>query len=131
MRSVLVHFNSQGNSAEDEPISINEAFYLVENQDSIKDDEESYLGFTHSKDAIIQFIRLSKDRWILDIPTYDGDEYKGSLNCEINHSYVFIIISEFFDSTPFQGSIIAKDYENLKKISQERWNLAYSLNFEE
>ncbi len=128
---MLVHFYSQGNMAEDEPVSINEAFYLVENQESIKEDEESYLGFTHSKDAILQLIRLDKERWILDIPTYKGIDYLGSLTCEVNHSYVFIILSEFFESTPFQLAIIEKDYESLKRISQERWSLAYSLISEE
>ena len=117
--------------AEDEPVSIDEAFYLIENQESIKDDEETYLGFTHSKDAILQFIRLDKARWILDIPTYEGTEYMGSLTCEISHSYVFIILSEFFESTPFQQAIIKKNYESLKKISQERWKLAFSLISEE
>lgn len=121
-----VHFFSHGHTADDEPISINEAFYLIENQESIKDDEETYLGFTHSKDAILQFIRLDKERWILDIPIFDGNDHLGSLTTEVSHSYVFIITGEFFESTPFQLAIIDKDYESLEKISQKRWSLVYS-----
>lgn len=124
---MLVHYYSQGNTAEDEPISVNEAFYLIENQETTREDEEAYLGFTHSKDAIIQLIRLDKNRWIIDIPTYDGMEYMGSLTAELNHSFVFIIIGEFFESTPFQIALINKDYDNVKKISQKRWKIVYSL----
>lgn len=126
---MYVHLFSHGEDLFKEKVNVHEACQLMELQSTVEEEEDSFIGFTHpsSDDALIQFLRMKKDEWVLDIPIYEKSNYIGSLVTEINHSLALTIITEFFHPTAFQQSIIEGEANTISSITRERWSIAFNL----
>ena len=125
---MFLHCYSKGQDIENVSISQPEAFSLIENQETIETDEDTFIGFTleQSEFAVLQFIRLTESDWLIDIPRYSNSTYVGTLNAEISHSLVFLIVNEFFNTTILQNAFIKNNYEEIQSISKNRWKLIFS-----
>lgn len=127
---MYVHLFSRGEDFFQEKLNVDDACKLIELQETVEEEEHNFIGFTHprSEDAMIQFVRMATDEWVLDIPTYKDGDYKGTYLTEINHSLTLTIVVEFYHQTPLQQAIINANYEQLLKIFRERWKIEF--NFE-
>lgn len=126
---MLVHLYSRGEDFFDQKLSVHEACQLIELQQTVDEEEESFIGFTHPdhKDATVQFIRIKKNEWIMDIPMFKGETYLGTMVTKIDHSHVLIIVNTFYHPTEFQHAIIVQDYSRVREISAMRWKIAYDI----
>ena len=120
---MYVHLYSRGEDFFKEKINVDDACKLMELQESVEQEEENFIGFTHpsSDDSFIQFIRMKADEWVVDIPIFHKSEFKGSYLSEINHSLALIIVVEFYHKTPFQTAFVNRDYDELLNICRTRW----------
>ncbi|MCY3412571.1 MAG: hypothetical protein INQ03_13110 [Candidatus Heimdallarchaeota archaeon] len=125
---MYVHLYSRGEDFFKEKVNVHEACQLIELQQTKKEEEDNFIGFTHPKneDAVIQFVRILKDEWLIDIPMIDNNRYVGSLVSEINHSLVLIVVTEFFHNTPLQQAILDKKYEDVMDIFKQRWKVPFN-----
>ncbi len=125
---LLVHFNSHGRSFENEPVSIKEAFYLIETHQDMREEPENYIGFSYpgEKDTVLQFIRIDHDNWIIDIPMYKENNYIASIQSKIGISAVFAIVHEYYSPTEFQKAMREHMYEKIKKICKNRWGITFN-----
>ncbi len=125
---MYVHLYSRGEDLFKEKLSVHEACQLVELQSTIEEEQDNFIGFTHpsSDDAIIQFIRMNKNEWILDIPMYNNGEYTGSLVTKIDHSHTLMIVTEFYHKTEFQAAIISGKYKILQEIVIKKWKISFN-----
>lgn len=124
---MYVHLFSRGEDFLREKINVDDACKLIELQETMDEESDNFIGFTHprSEDAVIQFIRVKKDEWLLDIPMTDDDSYSGSLVTKVSHSLTLIIVFEFYNNTPFQKSILDKNYDGLQETCRKRWEIAF------
>ena len=125
---MFLHCYSHGQDINNTRISQHEAFSLIENQETIETDEDTFIGFTleASEFAVLQFVRLTKDDWLIDIPKYSNSIYIESLIAEISHSFVFILLNEFFNTITFQNAFINGNYDELQTIFKNKWKLIFS-----
>lgn len=124
---MYVHLFSRGEDFLREKINVDDACKLIELQETMDEESDNFIGFTHprSEDAVIQFIRVKKDEWLLDIPMIDDDSYSGSLVTKVSHSLTLIIVFEFYNNTPFQKAILDKNYDGLQETCRKRWEIAF------
>lgn len=125
-----VNVSSGGKAMEDVPCTFDEAMYLVEHQDTFHKDKENYISFytDQQPDSSIQFIREEEDRWIIDIPAFEDDEYIGSFNSIANHSQTVALVTHFYlKESVLRQSIIGQDYASLEKEMGKTWGLGIHL----
>ncbi|MHA2276794.1 MAG: hypothetical protein ACXAC2_13560, partial [Candidatus Kariarchaeaceae archaeon] len=72
-----LHVYSEGIELEDYSVNLEDSFQLLENQSSKSEVEDNFIGFTLDDDdlSVIQFVRRTKEEWLLDIPTYENKQY--------------------------------------------------------
>ncbi|MHA2030394.1 MAG: hypothetical protein ACW99A_09375 [Candidatus Kariarchaeaceae archaeon] len=123
-----LHVYSEGIELEDYSVNLEDSFQLLENQSSKSEVEDNFIGFTLDDDdlSVIQFVRRTKEEWLLDIPTYENKQYVGSLSSLIGHHQVFSMTREFFntDST-INKSIRDRDYDSVIEYSKKRFGISY------
>jgi len=57
----------------------------------------SFIGFINEKNETIQFIRFTKDNWLIDVPLMKGKRYSHSLQeSELSTKKVKQIVRKFF-----------------------------------
>ena len=79
-------------------VTLNEAFNYIENLPSLDYADESFIGFKNDNDNFIQFIRKSKENWLLDIPGQDPKFNDCILNLENLSTFnVKYIVTAFFN----------------------------------
>jgi len=128
--SITAHVYSNGKTMENQPVTFDEAMFLVEHQDTFYEDEENFLGFTSPKhqDAVIQFVREEEDKWVVDVPVVREDTYMGSYVTVASHSKVVTIITNFFmPESVLRQSIEKQAYELLIEEFGTRWGLGMHL----
>ncbi len=76
----------------DRPAQVNLEEALRELDDH-KAVEGNFIGFVSEKDETIQFIRYSKDEWLIDVPVIIDGEYAYSLQDNLKHSQAKEIVS--------------------------------------
>jgi len=116
---MLLHVNSNDLHVEDELVSINVAFELLDSQSHLSVMEDNFIGFAlpENQEVIIQFVRKSTKKWVIDIPTYLDHEYVGSLSAEIPHDIVFRIVMDFFDeNSKIKVHMSNGEYSKIKQI---------------
>jgi hypothetical protein len=123
-----LHIYSEGVEFEDYSINLKDSFQLLENQSTQHEVEDNFIGFTLDDDnqAMIQFIRVSEEKWVVDIPTYEDKKYIRSLSSIINHHLVFSITRDFFDETAtIQQTIKEQDYDKLIECVKLRYGIVF------
>ena len=116
---MLLHVNSKDLHVEDELITVDVAFELLDSQSNSVVMEDNFIGFTHphNPQAIIQFVRKTNKEWVIDIPAYQDKKYFGSLSAEIPHDIVFRITMDFFDAnSKIQFHLANEEYSKIKQI---------------
>ena len=128
--TIKAHVYSNGKTMENLPVTFMEAMELAEYQDSIPIEPENFLGFTapENEHAVLQFVREEDDKWVVDIPVVEDDEYKGSWITIADHSKTIAMITNFFmiDSNLRQG-IVKQDYKLIEDELASRWGLGMHL----
>jgi len=115
---------------DNQPVSFEEAMFLVEHQDTYRQDKENFLGFTapEHQDAVLQFIREEEDKWIVDIPVMNGNSYVGSYHTITTHSKTVAIITNFFiEESELRQGIVTRDYDRVEHEMATRWGLGIHL----
>lgn len=126
-----LHIYSDEFELEHEPISLQEAFELLEKQSDQTTVEDNFIGFTMDNDdqIILQFIRNSVKKWTVDIPTYENKQYSGALTYQISQDLVFSLTRDFFDSNSvFHKSLKSKNYEGVIEYSKMRYGIVFEYN---
>jgi len=91
-----------------ENVSLEEALREIDKFPTFE--EEMFIGFINERDERLQFIRLERDKWLIDAPVFEDEEYAYSLQDEIKHSQVKEIVTRFFQSKDW------KSLCNLRKL---------------
>lgn len=123
---IVAHVYSNGKAMENQPVTFDEAMFLVEHQNTLAEEPENFLGFTapDHDDAVLQFIREEEDKWIVDIPVMNGDDYTGSWMSIADHSKTVAMITNFFiEESNLRQGIVNQDYELVEKELGKRWGL--------
>ncbi|OLS24453.1 MAG: hypothetical protein HeimC2_22590 [Candidatus Heimdallarchaeota archaeon LC_2] len=129
-----LHIYTDGMELENEPISLQQAFELLEKQSDHSMVEDNFIGFTIDNDdkAIIQFIRFNEKKWTIDIPAYEEMRYIGALTNQVSHDLVFSITRDFFDTNSlFHKSIKLKKYENITEYMKTRYGVIFEFEVKE
>lgn len=125
-----VHVYSNEIELEDYPITLGEAFELLEKQSTIDQVDDNFIGFTFddNKNAVIQFIRVTDKEWKIDIPTYKINEYQGALTSKLLNQSVFTITRDFFnDDSVFHKSISDNEYARVISHFKSMYGLILEL----
>lgn len=107
-------------------ISLNEAFELLEKQSSQESLEDNFIGFTFDDDeqAVIQFIRINDQEWILDIPTYVNSAFQGAINSPLLQRQVFSITQDFFhNGSTLHNAFSEKDFTKVISYLKSQYGL--------
>ncbi len=126
-----LHIYSDEFEMDNEPISLQEAFELLEKQSDQTTVEDNYIGFTMDNDdqIILQFFRNSANKWAVDIPTYENKQYTGALTYQLSHDLVFSLTRDFFDaSSLFHKSMQLKNYEGAIEYLKMRYGIVFKFN---
>lgn len=123
-----IHLYSQGKDLANQKITFEEAMFFLENQDTIEQDQDNFIGFTASdhQDAVLQFVREEEDKWVIDIPVVKNDEYLGSYVSVGNHSIIISMVTNFFiKDANLRKAIVRQDYDLLEEECASRWSIAF------
>lgn len=123
-----IHLYSNGRDIVDEKITLDQALALLEAQQDITEDGDSFIGFTapEDEDAILQFIRHDQQNWLVDIPKVIDETYKGSFQAVIKHGLVLTLVTQFFmENTQLRKAIVQKDYRSMQEESKNRWSIVF------
>ena len=126
--NMFVHVYSNGKIMENETISFDEAMYMIQNQQSVQEEPENYIGFTSEKDqnAVIQFVRENSDEWIIDIPVLKDNEFRGSYLSKAHfHQIIGVLTSFYVSDSELTQLILDQNYKLLIEFCQDKWSLSF------
>jgi len=80
-----------------EPVSYASAVNLLREMPTDLEYDGNFIGFINEDDETVQFIRVSRDSWLMDIPIVVKGKYDHSLRKEeLTTENVESIVAEFF-----------------------------------
>lgn len=123
--NLLFYGYSHGTQIQDTLIEKKEALMLLQNQQNIDEEKNNYIGFIiPEKEACLQFVRLSKDAWIIDIPIYSNDEYIHAQHAIISHRVALDIVETFFDAKSQLFKLLDQElYDLLFEYIEQQWHI--------
>lgn len=107
-------------------ISLNEAFELLDKQSSQESLEDNFIGFTfdHDEQAVIQFVRINDQEWILDIPRYINNAFQDAMSTPLLHQQVFSVTQDFFhNDSNLHLAFFEKDFSKVISYLKSQYGL--------
>ncbi|TFF94229.1 MAG: hypothetical protein EU544_04750 [Promethearchaeota archaeon] len=93
-----------------EPVSYMSAVNLLREMPTELEYDGNFIGFINEADETVQFIRISRDNWLVDIPIVVKGKYDHSLRKEeLTTEHVESIVAEFFKGKNIEQ--ISKKFE--------------------
>lgn len=77
-------------------ISLRDAWEELDKFPSIDVFKEGFIGFVNGRGEVIQFIRLSSELWLTDVPKVESEKFLFSQQVEVSHEIVKRLIERFY-----------------------------------
>ncbi|MCE7734627.1 MAG: hypothetical protein GPJ54_07115 [Candidatus Heimdallarchaeota archaeon] len=107
-------------------ISLSEAFELLEKQSSQETVVDNFIGFTfdNNEQAVIQFVRINDQDWILDIPSFVNNVFQNAMSTSLAQQQVFSITRDFFqENSILHNAFSEQDFTKVINYLKKQYGL--------
>ena len=123
---ILVYGYSDETTLISQPVRLIEALGLLDGQDTQEVNKNNYIGFQLlDSEACFQFMRISKDNWILDLPIYKKGEFVVAKQSQVPKEVVQQLVLSLYDKkNDMKELLLNEEYDKLEHFIKRKWNIS-------
>jgi len=113
----------------DQPVTLNQALMLIENQQTLSEERDNFIGFQFpNQENCLQFYIETSIDWVVDLPVYSSDVYQYSKAGKTSSRIVKDIVSHLFNSkSRLHNSIKSDNYTEVENLLSTTWKIKLEL----